>query len=351
MGMCTAAKGPALIGVSQSSRTSSSVMLRARRAPLEKLLRSQLFDHQNTNPLRGGGVDQRVDDVSNKLSRIHSFSSTRRTRVGVHHRRRADHREQSAAERSARSKRASYTGIEPVTATTSYSPNGARSNASRVSNRTRACGTARRFAARAAVETPAWISIECVDAPSRLKHARIDSLCRCRPRARCPRSHAQRLQDAALYFGREHRLTEPDGKRRIGERELAIIGRHEGFARYRRQRIEHSRIENLPGADLLIHHLPTSGQRIHDFSVPIWPLIMVNFYRLRHACALFFLVTMIRDASNPGGAPNAQRRWNVSLSRSDVDFVFRRSLVLDLSCSWPWVSACFSRGSGGRSAR
>ena len=44
---------------------------------------------------------------------------------------------------------------------------------------------------------------------------------------------AQRLQDAPLYLGREHRLTEADGNRRIGERELAIARGHERLAWYR----------------------------------------------------------------------------------------------------------------------
>ena len=73
----------------------------------------------------------------------------------------------------------------------------------------------------------------------------------------------QRLQDASLYVGRKHRLTETDGNRRVGERELAVAFGHERFARHRAERIEHAPVENLPGADLLIHHLLSSGDCIH----------------------------------------------------------------------------------------
>ncbi len=61
------------------------------------------------------------------------------------------------------------------------------------------------------------------------------------------------------------RLAEPDGKRRIGEGKLAIALGHEGFARHLGYRVEHSRVENFPGANLLIHHLLSSSQRIHNF--------------------------------------------------------------------------------------
>ena len=80
------------------------------------------------------------------------------------------------------------------------------------------------------------------------------------------RADAERLQNASLKLGSQHGLAESDGYGRIGECQLTILRRHEGFARHRGQHIEHARVENLPGAYLLIHHLLTSGQRIHDFS-------------------------------------------------------------------------------------
>ena len=80
------------------------------------------------------------------------------------------------------------------------------------------------------------------------------------------RAHAERLQNAPLNFGGQHGLAQSDGYGCIGEGELTIFRRHEGFARHGGQRIQHARVEDFPGAYLLIHHLVASGQSIHAFS-------------------------------------------------------------------------------------
>src|ERR1019366_868208 len=76
-------------------------------------------------------------------------------------------------------------------------------------------------------------------------------------------------KDAALQLGREHELTKSYGNRGICKSKLAIICGHECFARHHGQCVQDARIENFPGADLLIHHLLTSCQRIHNFSCVI----------------------------------------------------------------------------------
>jgi hypothetical protein len=55
-----------------------------------------------------------------------------------------------------------------------------------------------------------------------------------------------------------------DRNRTIGESEFAILGRHERLARHALgRRVEHTRVQHFPGADLLLYHLLTGGCRIH----------------------------------------------------------------------------------------
>jgi hypothetical protein len=73
------------------------------------------------------------------------------------------------------------------------------------------------------------------------------------------------LQDPALNFRSKHVLAAADRQRRVGKCEVAIRIRYERFARNRGDRIEHPRVEHFPRANLLIHHLLSSGECVHGF--------------------------------------------------------------------------------------
>ena len=79
---------------------------------------------------------------------------------------------------------------------------------------------------------------------------------------------AQGLQQPPFDLGRHHELTVPKRDFEIGEREITIIRRHIKLAAYGRQRFEHARVQHLPGAHLLAHHLQSREVRVHGSRSP-----------------------------------------------------------------------------------
>ncbi|MCY1374121.1 hypothetical protein D9M69_614380 [compost metagenome] len=83
------------------------------------------------------------------------------------------------------------------------------------------------------------------------------------------------MRQAGFYLGREHglaRIDRVDFKRQfqIGKRHRAQGRRNELFAAHIEQRLQHVGVQNIPGADLLFHHVEAGlfyvgqGRSVHD---------------------------------------------------------------------------------------
>ena len=80
---------------------------------------------------------------------------------------------------------------------------------------------------------------------------------------RVARCDIARLQDPSVDLRGEHRLALGERNRCVGEGEFAVGGGHEALARHARQRIQHARVEHVPGAHLLVDHLLAGGFDVH----------------------------------------------------------------------------------------
>jgi hypothetical protein len=69
-------------------------------------------------------------------------------------------------------------------------------------------------------------------------------------------------------FGASIDWPSPIGTVHVGEREVAIIRRHERLARNPFHRVEDAQVEHVPGSHLLFDHLATCGLDIDHVLIP-----------------------------------------------------------------------------------
>ena len=298
MGMCTVSVGT---GASLTLPILAHIEQRhvlAGFAPIEEFPRGSVLDHQNTNfcaavALISGsndGLEQAFADPFGGIDPAHQD--------GIHDGRLADDGEQASAEAQAIARSAqSYTGSEPVTAIASYSPKGAARTHRESRIPPALAGTARRLACgerrplrvnidrlrRGAEQTQAGGQV--AGAAADLEHA-------------CRRRHAQRLQNAPLNFGASIDWPKPMGMGASANASSRYSGGTNASRGTIGQSIEHARVENFPGAYLLIHHLLPSGQCIHDFSSAIKAADYGQFRQATRAPCAILLHTMVRDVSS-----------------------------------------------------
>src|SRR6185503_16160358 len=77
------------------------------------------------------------------------------------------------------------------------------------------------------------------------------------------RADAQLLQDARLDLRLHHRFAVRERDLQVRERELALGGRHEVLALHLEEQVQHLRVEDLPGADLLLDHVEARFLDVH----------------------------------------------------------------------------------------
>ena len=75
--------------------------------------------------------------------------------------------------------------------------------------------------------------------------------------------HVELLQHARLELGLPHALAFAERDLQVGERERAVLRRHELLARHDVEQVEHVLVEHLPGADLLLDHIGARLLEIH----------------------------------------------------------------------------------------